>query len=343
MHKLVSERLKAVLILIFYLIMVVFWGSSMVISFVEESVNWAIVWIVSSVLVLLGAFWIDFYTKRYKFKYLFLGKKFKAQVRKIFEVKTGLSKKEKRNLLKQMKDTYRRTGSIHFAVYDLMETPNKIWSEDNRAFNYGNALDKQKIEYIIYCLNLNAEIGGGFYRFFESLAEEPMTYDEYAGLVKNSDLFSKALKEVLLSKEHKNVFKCFKKENDLTKDEEDALQKFDENGSNILFDFADEIFKLVEKLSVQNYLDLKKKQGLPENVVRLFMSKDGMKRAYIYFDEQTKTYKANIENFVFYDTDVSPMNSEGNWIGTDGSSYFETQELAFNEIKNAILDLEELI
>ena len=46
-------------------------------------------------------------------------------------------------------------------------TPIKLYFEDFITFNYGNALDKQKIEFVIYALYSKVLSGGGFYRFLK--------------------------------------------------------------------------------------------------------------------------------------------------------------------------------
>ena len=71
-------KFKPILILIVYLIIAVIWGSSLVLMFIQESAIWAIVCLISSISVIIGAKLIDCYSKNYKLKYLFLGKKFNS-------------------------------------------------------------------------------------------------------------------------------------------------------------------------------------------------------------------------------------------------------------------------
>ena len=80
-------------------------------------------------------------------------------------------------------------------------------------------------------------------------------------------------KEVLEGKIHKDVFNAFKGEV-MTEKESALLEEFDENESNLLFDHQTELFNLVEKLSIEFYLNLKQKENLPDNTTLAFISKD---------------------------------------------------------------------
>ena len=126
MKSLTWFKWKPILILIVYLAFVVIWGSSLAIMIIEESEAWAIVWLISSVLVLFGAFLIEGYSNGYKWKYYFLGKNFKKQRDEFFKNHEKVSKKEKRKILKDMKNTYRRFGFVDYAVDDYVVTPIKF-------------------------------------------------------------------------------------------------------------------------------------------------------------------------------------------------------------------------
>ena len=332
---------KAILLLIPFLFFVVVAGSAGVMLLVDYTDIYAVLFFVGiagySVFLLL----IECFSKDYKLKYYFLGKNFKKQTKAYFETHPQHTKKEKRDIIKSMKHEYRRHGNVTITLFCITSTANKLWTEDNYAFSYGYARDKEKINYIIGNLYLQCETGGGFYRFFESIASEPFDFEEFSSLIKNSPLFSKELKKLLVCDTHKKVFNAFNGE--VIKYKESALlEKFEKTDSILLFDFQTELFNLVEKLSVENYLYLKQKENLPDGTIKTFISKDKTKRVCIYFDKPTNTYKINRSTFKFYDPDISPMHSEGSWSFGENSSYFASLELALNEIKTEVKDFDEL-
>lgn len=341
---------KEIILDIFYLILflavVVVWGVSFVMTIIEYSDFMAVLSVVSYFAVFVGIFLIEKRTNRYKWKYIFLGKKFKKQVDDFFKNHKEFSKKEKRAFLKTMKKTYRQTGGIRFATYHYQMTPYKLWSADYVGFDYGNALEEQKVEYMLYLLQINIDDGGELYRFFEELTNEPFTYEEYKKLIDGSKLFSKELKELLLKPEYEKIFEYFKRYNSLSDEEHKELEMFELNDSNLIAEFDVELFKTVENLSVKMFLGQKQKDGLPPHTKRLFMSKDNAQRIAIFKDEQTGTYKVSDETFIFYDDESSIMHSEGCWSPSPnsvaGTSFYETIELAINEHKKQIEKLEEI-
>lgn len=338
-----KERLIDILYLIIFLIVVVIWGSSFVMTIIDYNDVLAIVCVISYVMSMAGIFLLEKHTNRYKWKYLILGKKFKKQVNEFFVSHEELSKKDKKRMLKGMKDTYRKTGSIRFAVFYYQTTPYKLLTEDYDAFSYGNALDEQKIEYMLYSLRMNTDIGGGLYRFFEDITREPFSYDEYKKLITNSKLFSKELKELLLKKDYKKIFEYFKRYDTLNDDEHNELEIFELNDSNLIAEFDVELFSTVEKIAVERYLDLKKSEGLIENVESAYISKDKTKRISIYKNQDTNVYKTKREEFVFYDIDSSRMHSEGGWLETQTpSSVYDSVETALKDIEVEIKDYEKL-
>ena len=80
MKKMSNSLLKAIFILVVYLLLIVVWGTSFVIWIVEESEYWALIWLISSVVILVLAFFVDAYSKDYKIKYYFLGKNFEGLI-----------------------------------------------------------------------------------------------------------------------------------------------------------------------------------------------------------------------------------------------------------------------
>ena len=284
---------------------------------------------------------IECFSKDYKLKYYFLGKEFKKQKNAYFITHTHHSRKEKRKIINNMKHEYRRHGNVSITLCCITETPNKLWHDDNHAFNYYNSFDSQKIDYIVWLLYRYCESGGGFYRFFDELASDPFSYEEIESLIKNSNLFSKQLKSAILNKTHKKVYSAFKN-TVIAEQDSNFLEEFELNDSNHLFDHQTELFKLVEKLSLESYLEQKKKENIPPNTIKAYISKDKTKRICIYLDIQTKTYKINRSTFSFFDTSISPMLSEGGWSFGENSSSFETIDLAINEIKNEVIDFNSL-
>ncbi len=346
MKRLSRETLIELLYLLLFLAVVVVWGVSTALSFIEYSTFWIVVSIVSYFSVFIGVFLIEKHTNHYKWKYLFLGKKFKNQSEEFFALHTDLTKKEKKTMLKTMKRTYRQTGNISIAVYHYQTTPYKLWSEDYSLFNYGNALESQKVEYMLFSLQMNTDMGGCLYRFFEDITNEPFTYKEYKILIKNSKLFSKELKELLLKPEFEKIFEYFKRYETLNDEEHNELEQFELNDSNLIAEFDVELYKTVEELSVKCYLDYMQKESLPPYTERVYISKDKTNRIVIFQDEQTKTYKVNEDSFEFYDLEVSPMHSEGGWMpapnSLSGSSFYDSVETALADINPKIKDYEEL-
>ena len=76
----------------------------------------------------------------------------------------------------------------------------------------------------------------------------------------------------------------------------------------------------------------------PDGVI----SKDKTKRIAIFFNPSTNSYKINHARLEFYEFDISPMNSEAGWFMTEYSSFYASIDLALNEIKNEIVDFDEL-
>ena len=343
----INDRVKSVVLLFLLLTCAVVWGTSSAMLFIEDSYYWAIVSLISYFLVFAVVFAIDMHTNQYKFKYLFARKKFKEKL-KIYESELlKYSKKERKRIIAGMQKEFRRTGDVAITMYYELETPSKVWRDNNVSFNYGNALDEQKIQYLIFCLNSNCLTAGGLYRFFEDLTFDKFSYDEYVSLVKNCKYFSEDLKKLLTKKEFKKIFEIFKKqenlsEANLTEEDMAMLRDFDENDSNLLFDYHEELHSIVEDLAIKEYLFIKKKDSLPQGVKKMFVSKDGMKRVIIRFDESLKLYKICKQDFVFYCDEYSVFNSGGGWVTTEENSFFETEKLAIKEIKGLVEDFEEV-
>lgn len=343
MSKVKKDVIIELVYLLLFLAVVVVWGVSTVLLFVDYSTVVAIISVVSYFAVFIGVFLIEKHTNHYKWKYMFLGKKFKKQVNDFFALHPEIGPKEKKIRLKEMKKTYRQIGSIRFSIFYLQSTPYKIWSEDYYAFNYGNALDKHKLNYIIYCLQMNTDIGGGLYRFFESITEEPFTYQEYRNLISRTRLFSVELKGLLLRPKYEKIFEYFKKYDSLSDEEHKELEDFELNDSDLISEFDTELFKLVEDLAVKCYLEYKLRESLPPYAEKLYVSTDKTKRMVIYKDAQTGHYKVNRDNFVFYDMESSVLHSEGGWQpapgSNSGSSFYETIDLAIKDNEKELDDL----
>lgn len=332
--------LKAIITLVVYLLFVVVWGVSLVMFILEESVVWANIWVFSSIIVLISVFYIDASTKNYKLKYYFLGKEFKKQRDNYFAKHIISSKKDKKDMLKSMKHNYRVFGNVEYVYNSYSVTPIGLYGEDFYSFNYGNALQKQKIEYVVYALYSKCLEGGGLYRFFELVAEEPFTFEEYARVVKDSELPTD-LKRLLCSKDCKKVFEYTKNFDNLTDKEHEFMENFELNESDKVYDYQNEIFDLVEKIAMANFVDYHKDRHVPDNATKIYYSKDQLKRVSICFSEELNSYTVVRQELVFLEEDF--MHSEAGWSEQRGVSYFETEELALNEIKNEIKEYVELI
>lgn len=336
------KKLKALTLLTLLLLSAVFWGTTTAMVFIEYTDLLAILSTIGYFMVWFFVFWIHIYTNGYKLKYLFLGKRFKQQLKTHQLTLNKLPKHERKKAIKSMKDEYRKFGTTSITVYNLNETPYKVFTEDNLAFNYGNALDKQKIEFIAFCLQSNSQTGG-LYRFFEEIDYEPFTYDELKSLIKSSDCFSKELKLYLLNPKFKTIFSYFKKATTLTDKEHERLEKFELGESNFLYDYSDELTDIVEKMAVENYLFYKQRDSLPDTTTRLYVSKDLTERIYIFFDPQSRYYKIGSSTFKFLDPDNRKMYSICDWINNTESSIFQDEILALNEIKSKIKDFTEVL
>lgn len=335
-----KSLLKSILNIIIYLIFVVIWGFSLVLMIVEESEIWAIIWILSTIITLIDIFVNETKMKGYKFKYLFLGKSFKKQKDDFFKKHSGFSGEEKRQLLKNMKICYRRFGDVSFAVYSYKVTPNSIYYEDYKSFNYGNALDKQKIEFIVYGLYSNCLKGGGLYRFFESITNEPFTFEEYKRLVDESQLLE-AIKKLITNEKANKVFGYLKKYDRLNEKEHNFLENYELNESNKIFEYESGIFKVVERIAILKFFDYHKKRNISQDAVKVYISKDNYKRVSVCFNQKTKLYYIIRDTFVFYDEN-SIVYSEGNWVDRRDNSFYDTEENALKEIKEELKDCIEI-
>lgn len=341
MRRMSGSLLKSILILAVYLFFVVIWGVSLVMWVVDESETWFIVWLISSAVVLVAAFFVEANSKDYKLKYYFLGKKFQKQKDEYFKTHNPSSKKEKRQLIKDMKLNYRRFGNIEYVVKDYVITPIRLYFDDYVTFNYGNALDEQKTEFIIYSLYAKCLEGGGLYRFFEQMVEEPFSYEEYKTLVKKSTL-SHELKTLTTNAMCKKVFECFEKYDDIREKGHKFLENFELNESNQLFDYQDEIFGVVEKIAMNKYFEYQKTRFIPKNAKKSYISKDNLQRLSICYLEDLNVFNIIREKFTFFDTGAPILHSDGGWSEQEGKSYYETEELALNDIKNEINDYIEI-
>lgn len=302
----------------------------------------AIILCITYILTFIFVFISNVYSNNYKWKFLLLGKNFKKQKKDFFKLHNTFSKSEKRKLIKSMKHNYRISGKIEYSVSRYIQTPSKNFFEDNHAFNYGNALEKQKIEYLIYAMYMSCDFIDEIFNFFEFIKHEPFTYEEYENLIKNCNLLSNNLKNDLLTDKNKEIFEYFKKEN-LSEDDINNFYKNHEDTENPLKKYSDEIDKLVEKIAIENYLSINQKTSIPNNTTHIFLSTDGYKRICIYFDKLSSAYKISKDEFVFFTNDNKPIKDcEGQWISNTLSSYFETPILAISDIKNEIENYNEI-
>ena len=337
----ISDRAKSIILLVLLLTGAVVWGTSSVLLFIEDSFFWAVVSFVSYFYVFVLVFAIDFHTNSYKLKYVLDKKTFKKKL-KVYESELlRFDRKERKRIVSNMKKEFYRQGTVSVTMYYELETPNKVWRETNASFNYGNALDKQKEGYMVCCL-YSCCLGGGFYRFFEDLAFDMFSYEEYESIVKKSELFSDKLKKNLTKKEFKKIFNCFKKMDNKTEEDWKILQEFDESDSIHLYDYMEELFEITKKLAIEEYLFVKMRDGIVSGTKRLFISKDRMKRVYVRFDENLKAFKVGYQDFIFYDDECEIINSGGGWITAEESSIFESEKLALKEIENQIVDFDEI-
>ncbi len=336
------KKSKALTLLTLLLLSAIFWGTTTAMVLIQYTDLLAILSTISYFVVWFFVFWIHIFTNGYKLKYLFLGKHFKQQLKSHQITLNKLSKKEKKQAIKSMKDEYRKFGTTSISTCNLIETPYKVFTQDNLAFNYGNALDKQKIEFIAFCLQSNSQTGG-LYRFFEEIDYEPFTYDELKSLIKSSDYFSKELKLYLLNPKFKTIFSYFKKAATLTDKEHERLETFELKESNFLYNYSDELTDIVEKMAIENHLLYKQRDLLPDTTTKLYVSKDLTERIYIFFDPQTRYYKIGSSTFKFFDQDTRKMYSTCDWINNTKSSIFEDEKLALNEIKTQIKDFTEVL
>lgn len=319
---------------------IVFFGTGltmMIVDFLPDYFWW---FLLGSIGTAANMFWIHLLSNDYKIKYFFLGKNFDQKVEDYFK-DTNMPDYAKNALLKSMKRQYRINGEIVSVYIEERDTPFELWGEINREFNYPNALDKQKIDYIIFCMHLNAEDGGGLYRFFEDLSFEPFTYDEVYNLINKTKLVSKEIKKLVLDPKYKNIMELFRLDK-LNEEQDKILQDFDENDSDLLCKFSNELKGVVENRAITLYREEKRLSGLPNSTVKVYLSKDGFYRICIYFDKGLNVYRVNKSVFQFYDSDSSLLYSEGGWISEENKSYYETVELAYNDIQSLIKGYKEV-
>lgn len=322
-------------------IMVIIFFTTFIILLNNYKTLTAIIMCVSYILTFVFSITSTVYSNNYQWKYIFLRKNFYNEKNKFLKNHNNLSKKEKNKIIKKMKDTYRKTGSIYFAVNDYILTPYKLFFEQYGSFNYEDSNDKQKMEYLIHLMYLFGDYEE-VYLFVESFCDQPFTYEEYTSLIKNCNLLSNKLKNTLLCPTFKIFYNFFKKEN-LSQDERESFYLKHNGNENLLFNHNEEICNLVEKISIKNYLEYKQKDKLPNNTTKLFISKDGYIRFIIFYENKTKSFKIKEEEFVFFNYDNPLKHSEGDWISSRAtSSFFGSEELALNDIKNELNDFIEI-
>jgi len=295
----------------------------------------AIILCITYILTFVFVFISNVYSNNYKWKYLLLGKEFNKQKEEFFKIHNNFTRKEKRKIIKNMKHNYRISGKIENSISRYIQTPYKNFFEDNQAFNYGNSLDKQKIEYLLYAMYMSCDFAYEFFNFFEFIKDEPFTYEEYEKLIKNCNLLSNNLKNSLFNDKNKEIFEFYKKEN-LNKEEIDSFYKKHEEDENIFIKYKDEIEKAVEKISIENFLFINQKSSIPDNTTHIYLSSDGYKRICIFLDKPSNTYKISKDEFIFYEIEKPIKDSEGIWKTNILPSHFETPLLAINEIKNEL-------
>ncbi|MBQ8425003.1 MAG: hypothetical protein IJX17_03160 [Clostridia bacterium] len=342
MIKKLKTETKAIIFAILSLITFVMFLSSLAMLIDDYLFITAVILCFSYVLTFVFVFISNVYSNNYKWKYLVLGKEFKRQKENFFKTHNNFSKKEKRKIIKTMKHHFRMYGTIKYSVSTHIQTPYKNFFEDNQAFNYGNALDKQKIEYLIYAMHLNCDFVDEIFNFFEFIKIEPFTYEEYENLIKNCNLLSENLKNDLLNDNNKEIFEFFKKEN-LSEDEISAFYKKHEEDENPLKKYSSEIDSLVEKIAIENYLFINQKTSIPDNTYHIFISNDGYKRFCIFHDKLSSSYMVAKSEFVFITEDnESIKDCEGQWITTTLSSHYETPILAISDMKNDLYSYTEI-
>lgn len=325
------------IVLLLFFISLVFFGTGIIMIFVEYSTKYLLFGIVGAVVTVLNMYWIYLLSNNYKLKYFFLGNDFKVKVNQYFSNFADNSKIDKKSLLKTMKHQYRQNGNFFVVDTSCKNIPFDLWSQMNNEFNYANALEKQKSDYIVYCLFLNCEDGGGLYRFFESLSMEMFSYEEYCNIITKQKLFSKSIKELLLNHKYKSIIELFKLDK-LNAQQMLILQNFELTDSNLIFQFSKHLTNVVQKLSIDFYLEQKIFEGLPKNIECLYLSKNKMVRFCILFDDNLNVYKVLKSKFIFNCKVGLLMHSEGYWNFENEGSLYATLELAFEAIKEQVKD-----
>ena len=295
--------------------------------------------IISLVYDIFAVINIIFSIKGYKWENIILGKDFKNQVFNYFYEHTNYTEEEKKQIIKKMKKTYRRTGYIiDFFNDEYLQTPYRIWHENNLAFNYGNSFDKQKISYLLFSLHLNMSEDSPLFEFLQYISFEPFSYDEFSNLIKNCIFLSDDMKKAIINDKSKEIFEFFKS----SVKSDDYLNKLNfyrDELSESLISYSDKIIENCELVCLMEFFEETVKNNLPDSTTQLFISNDNTKRICIYPDKTTMTYKIQRGEFVFFDTEQPLIYSEGQWICiNENSSYFQSEELAINFIKNELED-----
>lgn len=302
-----------------------------------------IIW--SIVITILGVFIIFLVIladKRYLLKYFFLNKDVKKQINEFFEKNAYFSEKEKLQLIKSMKDEYRKYGKISFACYKKRCSVSSLWHMNMNDLywlkDYGELTEKEKLELVIDGLS------NGIRSFLYDYSCFQINYDNFYNIIDNCSNLEIECKKYLLSKKFKKIFEFYENISIKTKEE---IQDFDQENNNFFLEFdkfEENIYQIKEDIAVKNYIEYKKFEYLPEDVVDFFLSKDGKERVFVFYDESLNVYRVAHETFIFYYYDIPFMDNEGGWNSCPEScnSLFATQELALNDIKDRIKEFEKI-
>lgn len=288
--------------------------------------------------------WILFiFLLDYKFKYLFLGKAYTQQTKHL----KHLRKFEKYYCAyltpRKARHNYRIYGDILMPLSTLnRQTPFDLIL----SICYGADItdDKQWKNSLVVQLFLCVSDGRGLYGYFECLAcYYDIPFKELKRDILSIENLPQELKKLLTGTRAKKVFEYNLRYVDLSDKEHEELENLEKTYSPLANKFENDLKNAVGEIAFEQYKKIYKSYTTFPNVIKIFINKTNDLRYIIWFDKKTKAYKIQCEVFLPLYEDIHILNNTYSWISQKPFGLYGSLELAENEIKESILNFEEII
>lgn len=301
---------------------------SLLICFIPElKVIGIVLFIVSFIIFVINFFLIIMKNNDYKLKNYFKLGTFYKEFKKLEKVSKG-NKRTLRQIKKDQKDYFLQFGKLFEQSKDFSLDNNNWnnWVEDAVAFSYPNSKYMEKLSYLTYILFNACSSGAGLEEFFNYLKYEPFTKDEIIEIITKNDFFNIEFKSFIV-----------KIVNEYSKENEDKLfERYELIDNKEFFKFEQDLYDCASWIAYNRKL-LSSCVGvylgkLDYTIYRLFLSKDYNSLVIIY-SEDDKVFKVANKMWDAYDFW---------WDGVYDVLSFDSEETAFNGIKEKVKDYIEL-